>query len=140
MERQAAAAIATVHCGLVVLVVSGSVAAIFGLLRRRPGMSIALSLLLSSLILSDVLTGGCLLTTWEVNLLNQASPGSAYQGSFLDHYFGFVPPWFHAKVGPPIVVCGFLAAPFWLTIERRRRKRTSELPLAAPPESSAASR
>jgi hypothetical protein len=125
MYRQAAACIATVHCILVVMVVTGSVCAILGLLRGRPKHSVALMLLLLALILSDVLTGGCLLTTWEMDLLNRAAPGSAYEGSFLDHYFGFIPPAVHAQFGPLLVVTGFLAAPFWLLFDWRRGTRKS---------------
>jgi hypothetical protein len=126
MLRLAAATIASIHCLIVIVVVLGSLAAISGLLRNRPKLSLALCLLLLSLILSDLLTGGCLLTTWEVDLLNRASPKSAYSGSFLDHYFGFVPPAVHAHAGPPLVICGFLAIPFWWLLDRRRLARTTE--------------
>ena len=124
MLQQAAAAVAIVHCLIVVAVVLGSLAATFGLLRRRHRISIALSLLFMSLILSDLLTGGCLLTTWEVDLRNRAAPGSAYSGSFLDHYFSFVPPAVHAHLGPPLVVCGLLAIPIWWAVERKRSRTT----------------
>jgi hypothetical protein len=69
MHSSAAACIAAVHCALVVLVVTGSTCAILGLLRRRPLLATGLMLLLLSLILSELLTGGCLLTAWDAHSL-----------------------------------------------------------------------
>ena len=134
MYRVAAASVAAVHGLVFFMVLIGTTCALFGLLRRRPVMSSALFCLLLSLILSELLTGGCLLTTWEVQLLNRAEPGSAYEGSFLTHYFPFVPPAVFFQGGPPFVVAGAIAIPFWMFFERRVRCVAGRSDLDLPAE------
>lgn len=51
-------------------------------------------------LLSLVFTGGCFLTVWEKELRNSIAPGTAYAGSFLDHYLPFLPNWVTRSLQP----------------------------------------
>jgi hypothetical protein len=113
--------VALTHGLLILCVVSGSVAAVAGLLRRRPRLAAAFYTLILLVIASDRLLGDCALTQLEQSLRNDALPGSAYRGSFIGHYFGFLPPFVHHWIGPAIIVAALAAYPCWWWVDRRVR-------------------
>jgi hypothetical protein len=122
-----ASVVALLHGSIVTAVVIGAVAAMGGLLRRHPRWELLYAALLLSLVLSDLLLGDCLLTRVEKDLRNLAVPGSAYRGSFIGHYFPWVPHFVHAYIGPALVGAGLLALPLWRWVERRERRRSAGL-------------
>src|SRR2546421_659130 len=111
--------VAVTHGLIVLCVVVGSVAAVFGLLRRSRRIQWSFCSLLVALILSDLLLGSCALTELEKNLRNAAQAGSAYKESFIGHYFPMLPPKVHDFAGPTLVVAGLAAIPYWRWRDRR---------------------
>lgn len=93
MAELVANVIALIHALLIALVVGGAlVAATPRLVLRFPRWLIVAYLIsVGGTLLSDLMFGDCLLTQWERTLRNQATPGSAYGETFLQHYFGFLP-------------------------------------------------
>ena len=112
--------VAVAHGSLIVCVVVGSIAAIAGLLRSRRRLSGYFYSLILLLVASDVFLGECVLTRWERMLRESARPGSGYHGSFIGHYFGFLPPFVHHWIGPALVVSALAAYPCWWWVDRRK--------------------
>ena len=117
--------IAATHLLAVACVVLGALAAITGLLRRRPALERAYYVLLALVIASDRLLGDCFLSLWEQALREIDQPGSAYRHSFIREYLAFIPPELHARGTVPLFVAAILAAPFWRLLDRWRRKSTA---------------
>lgn len=113
--------VALIHGTVVITVIVGAMAAIIGVLRRRPRLEAAYYALFALVILSDFLLGECFLTGLEKHLRELHQPGSAYRGSFIGHYFPFVPRFVHAWIGPALVVGAIAAFPFWRWVEWRRQ-------------------
>src|SRR4029077_5736512 len=88
MYEIAANAIALIHAVLIGLVVGGALVALTpGVVSRFPRWLIAAYLAsVGGTLLSDLILGECILTQWERTLREQALPGSAYGGTFLQHY------------------------------------------------------
>jgi hypothetical protein len=120
MYAALAGTVAAAHGALVACVVVGSIAAILGRLRARRRIAALFYSLLGLVIASDVLLGECALTRLERRLREAAGPGSAYHGSFIGHYFGFLPPFVHHWIGPALVVAALVAYPAWWWADRRR--------------------
>ena len=112
--------VAVLHGAVVACVVVGSVAAILGRLRGRRRLSALFYSLLGFVIASDLFLGECALTRLEQRLRELSQPGSAYSGSFIGHYFGFLPPVLHHWIGPVMVVSALAAYPLWWWADRRR--------------------
>lgn len=113
MYRTLANAVAIVHGLLVLTVTVGSIAAFAGWFRNRTALTVLFALLLLSLVISDRFLGECALTGLEQRLRNLDAPGSAYTGSFIGRYFGFIPAWMHEWLGPALVVGSLIAIPAW---------------------------
>jgi len=113
--------VAVAHGALVAAVALGAVAAMLGLLRRRPRWERAYYALLVVVILANVLWGECPLTRWEQGLRDWNAPGSAYCNSFIGHYLPMLPPRILAWLGPALMAGASLAAPLWRWAARRRR-------------------
>lgn len=111
--------VAIFHGALVATVALGAVAAMLGLLRKRPRWERLYYGLLILVIVANVLWGECPLTRWEQGLRNINRPGSAYCNSFIGHYLP-LPPWMLAWLGPALIVGALLAAPLWRLADRRR--------------------
>jgi hypothetical protein len=114
--------VAALHGCLIVCVITGAVAAISGLLQRRRRVAILFYSLIAALIASDILVGECVLTRWERGLRGLQSPGAAYHGSYIHHYFSCLPPVIHSFGGPALVVVALLAFPLWRWADSRRAK------------------
>lgn len=112
--------VALIHGVIVISVITGALAAILGILRRHSRLEAAYYALLALVILSDILLGECFLTSIEKHLRELHRPGTAYRGSFIGHYFWFVPRFVHAWVGPVLVVGAIAAFPLWRWAERRQ--------------------
>ncbi len=112
--------VAVAHGALVAAVALGAVAAMAGLLRRRPRWERAYYALLLVVLVANVLWGECPLTRWEQGLRDWNAPGSAYRDSFIGHYLP-VPPRTLAWLGPALMAGACLAAPLWHWADRRRR-------------------
>jgi hypothetical protein len=110
--------VALIH-GLVILcVISGSVAAMSGWLRRYPRLELAFYFILILVVASDLLAGQCLLTGLEQSLRNSHLPGTAYRGSFIGHYAPFLPAFIHTYGGPALVAGALAAFPAWRLVDR----------------------
>jgi hypothetical protein len=123
--------VALTHGLLVIAVVCGSFAAAIGTLRLRPKVERVYYAVVAALIASDIFLGGCALTNLEKWLLESSAPGSAYQGSYLGHYFTFLPPVVHDRGGPALVVIGLLAFPGWRVRDFLANRRMRESPHAS---------
>lgn len=104
--------VAIFHRALVATVALGAVAAMLGLLRKRPRWERLYYGLLVLVIVANILWGECPLTRWEQGLRNINQPGSAYCNSFIGHYLP-LPPRMLAWLGPALLGGAFLAAPLW---------------------------
>jgi protein-S-isoprenylcysteine O-methyltransferase Ste14 len=93
MAEVLANTVALIHAALIALVVGGALVAMTPRVVPRFPRWLIVAYLLSvgGTLLSDLFLGDCVLTQWEKALRNQASPDSAYGGTFLQHYFGFLP-------------------------------------------------
>src|SRR5437588_2746084 len=96
--------VALIHGLTVAAVVTGSLAAISGRLRRCSRLQAGFYALIGLMIASDVLLGECFLTGLEHRLRALAGPGAAYRNSFIGHYLPWIPAWIHTWVGPALVV------------------------------------
>ncbi len=105
--------VAITHGLLVIAVISGSLAAVIGLLRHMPKLERAYYALVVALIASDLFLGGCALTGLEKRLREANAAGSAYRDSYIGHYASFLPPVVHDYGGPALVAMGLLALPGW---------------------------
>lgn len=131
-----ASTIALVHALLIALVMGGALVAITPrVIPRFPRWLVVAYLVAVGLtLLSHLFFGSCLLTAWEKELRNQIVPGSAYQGTFLQHYFGFLP----SSVTKPRNFApwlGIVLAPTaWAFLHLRRRRGESTQSSSPPPE------
>jgi hypothetical protein len=115
--------IALIHALLMALVIGGALVATTPrvILRFPRWLVVAYLIALGLTLLSYLFFGDCLMTVWEKELRDQAAPGSAYGGSFLQRYFGFLPrsltqpghfaPWLGT----------ILAVTVWAFLQLRRR-------------------
>lgn len=73
------------------------------------------------------LTGGCILTQWEQELLKAAGV-APYAGGFLDHYLPWAPKWIRRALQPLSlgVAGGLLFQGLLVWRKRRRLKRPTE--------------
>lgn len=113
--------VAVAHGAIVAAVALGALAAMGGLLRRRPRWERAYYALLVVVLVANVLWGECPLTRWEQGLRDWNAPGSAYCNSFIGHYLPMLPPRVLAWLGPVLMAGACLAAPLWRWADRRRR-------------------
>ncbi len=119
---------AVVHGALVTVVALGALAAMLGLLRKRPRWEHLYYGLLALVIAANLLWGECPLTRWEQGLRNINRPGSAYCNSFIGHYLP-LPPRMLAWLGPALIGSALIAAPcgVWPTgAEQGRRFRNAK--------------
>ena len=111
---------AVTHGLLVATVVLGAVAAMLGLLRRRPRWERVYYALLVVVIVANIVWGECPLTRWEQGLRNWNTPGSAYCDSFIGHYLPLLPRRTLAWLGPSLMGGAYLAALLWHWADRHR--------------------
>ena len=89
-------AVVVLHALVVGVTVAGTVAIFTGRFRHFRSRDLFQWVFLACCVgqlLSLAFTGGCFLTQWEKELRNSATPGTAYAGTFLDHYLPFLPKW-----------------------------------------------
>jgi hypothetical protein len=117
-------AIALVHAVLIALVVGGALVALTpGVVSRFPRWLIAAYLIsVGGTLLSDLLLGECVLTQWERTLRDAAVPGSAYGGTFLQHYFGFLPSGLTQPSHFPSYLGVILGITAWAGLQLRQRR------------------
>ncbi len=130
-------AVALIHVVLMALVVGGAlVATTPRVISRFPRWLIVAYLISVGLtLLSNLFTGDCLMTQWEKELRDRASPGSAYGETFLQHYFGFLP---NSLTQPGHFAPGLgviLGVTAWAILQLRRRGIESTHPSPPPPGS-----
>lgn len=125
MYEIAANAIALIHAVLIALVVGGALVALTpGVVSRFPRWLIAAYLVsVGGTLLSDLILGECILTLWERTLWDAAVPGSAYGGTFLQHYFGFLPSAWTEPSHFPSYLGVVLGTTAWAGLQLRRRRR-----------------
>lgn len=125
MYEIAANAIALIHAALIALVVGGALVALTPKVASRfPRWLIAAYLAsVGGTLLSDLFLGECILTQWERTLRERASPGSAYPGTFLQHYFGFLPSALTQPGSLPSYLGVVLGTTAWAALQLWRRRR-----------------
>jgi cytochrome c biogenesis protein CcdA len=115
--------VALLHALLMALVVGGALVATTPrvILRFPRGLAVAYLISVGLTLLSYLFFGDCLMTQWEKALRDQASPGSAYGETFLQHYFGFLPSGLTQPdcFAPALGV--ILAVTAWAFLQLRRR-------------------
>ena len=77
-------------------------------------------------VLSEALTGRCILTDTEKYLRTMYAPETAYTTSFLGHYFSFLPPAFIDAVGLITLLCMIVALVQVFLALRRTKRKSSE--------------
>jgi hypothetical protein len=126
MAELLANAIALIHALLIALVVGGALVALTPrVVLRFPRWLISAYLVsVCGTLLSDLILGDCLLTQWEKTLRDQASPGSAYGETFLQHYFSFLPATLTQPSHFPSYLGVILGVTAWAFLQLWRRGRT----------------
>ena len=127
--------IALIHALLIALVIGGALLATTPrVIPRFPRWLVAAYLVSVVLtLLSYLFFGDCLMTVWEKALRDQAASGSSYVGTFLQHYFGFLP---NSLTQPGHFAPGLgviLGITAWAILQLRRRANASTHPLPPPP-------
>jgi protein-S-isoprenylcysteine O-methyltransferase Ste14 len=125
MPEILANAIALIHAALIALVVGGALVALTPrVVARFPRWLIAAYLIsVTGTLLSDLFLGECILTQWERTLRERALAGSAYSGTFLQHYFGFLPSGLAQPSHFPSYLGVVLGVTAWAGLQLRRRSR-----------------
>jgi protein-S-isoprenylcysteine O-methyltransferase Ste14 len=127
--------IALIHALLMALVIGGAlVATTPRVIPRFPRWLVVAYLVSVGLtLLSYLFFGDCLMTVWEKELRDQAAPGSAYGGTFLQHYFGFLPHSFTQPGHFAPWLGAILAVTAWAILQLRRRANEPTHPSPPPP-------
>lgn len=102
--------LALLHALIVAITVAGGVAIFTGRFRQfRRDDIFAWAFFACCLgqMISLVLTGGCILTTWQRELLLRAGVAVPFSGTFLQRYLPWLPNWF-AVGGVPLLTLGAL--------------------------------
>lgn len=128
-------AVALIHALLMALVIGGAlVATTPRVIPRFPrGLVVAYLISVGLTLLSYLFFGDCLMTQWEKTLRNQASPGSAYGETFIQHYFGFLPGGLAQPGSFAPALGAVLAVTVWAFLNLRRRAGASTHPSPPPP-------
>jgi hypothetical protein len=131
MAELLANAIALIHAALIALVVGGALVALTPRVALRFPRWLIVAYLLSVVgtLLSDLILGECIMTQWERTLRNQAAPGSAYSGTFLQHYFAFLPSGLTKPSHFPSYLGVVLGVTAWAFLQLRRRGPKGSVPL-----------
>lgn len=117
--------IALVHALIVATTVAGGVAILTGRFRQfRIDDYFAWAFIACSLgqLISLVLTGGCILTTWQREFLLHAGEADAFSGTFLQRYLPWLPNWF-AVSGVPLLTLGAWAGAGVQIVSSIRKRR-----------------
>jgi len=117
--------LALLHAVVVAVTVAGGVAIFTGRFRQfRRGDLFAWAFLACSLgqLVSLALTGGCILTTWQRQLLLHAGDVKPFAGTFLQRYLPWLPNWF-AVHGVPVLTLGALVGASIQAVAAVRRRR-----------------
>lgn len=127
MYELLADAIALIHALLIALVVGGALVALTPRVASRfPRWLIAAYLIsVGGTLLSDLILGDCILTQWERTLRDHAAPGSAYDGTFLQHYFGFFPSGLTQPSHFPSYLGVILGVTAWAVLQVRRLRSST---------------
>lgn len=118
------------HILVVAVTAAGTVAVLTGRFRKfqkRDLFQLTFLACCAGQILSMALTGGCILTQWEQELLKAAGV-APYAGGFLDHYLPWAPKWIRRTLQPLSlgVAGGLLFQGLLVWRKRRRPKRPTE--------------
>jgi len=117
--------LALLHAVVVAVTVAGAVAIFTARFRRfHRGDLFAWAFLACSVgqLVSLALTGGCILTAWQRQLLLQAGDGEPFSGTFLQRYLPWLPNWF-AVQGVPLLSLGALVGASIQVVAAVRRRR-----------------
>lgn len=74
-------------------------------------------------LISLVLTGGCILTRWQRELLLRAGETEAFSGTFLQRYMPWLPNWFAVSGVPLLSLAALVGATVQVVAAIRRRRR-----------------
>ena len=102
--------LALIHAIIVAITVAGGVAIFTGRFRHfRLDDFFAWAFIACCVgqLISIVLTGGCIVTAWQRELLLRAGEADAFSGTFLQRYLPWLPNWF-AVTGVPLLTLGAL--------------------------------
>jgi hypothetical protein len=105
-----ARALVLLHSAVVGVTVAGGIAVVLGRfsrVHRRDYFAIAFFACSMGQLLSLVLTGGCIFTQWERQLLSVAGQPWSFDGTFLQRFFPWLPDRF-ATTGVPCLAFGAL--------------------------------
>jgi hypothetical protein len=122
--------LAFVHTLIVAITVAGGVAIFTGRFRhfrRDDFFAWAFIACCVGQLISLVLTGGCILTTWQRELLMRAGEADVFSGTFLQRYLPWLPHWFAVR-GVPLLTLGALAGAGVQIVGSIRKRRRGETP------------
>ncbi len=108
-----ARALAILHALVVGVIVAGTVAVVFGRFRhfRRDDLfAWAFFACCLGQLLSLALTGGCIFTNWQKELLLQSGETEPFSGTFLQRYLPFLPDWFAHRGVPLLTLAALIGA------------------------------
>lgn len=117
--------LAVLHAFVVAITVAGGVAVFTGRFRQfRATDGFAWAFLACALgqLVSLVLTGGCILTTWQRELLLRAGAPDPFPGTFLQRYLPWLPDWVAVR-GVPLLTLGALVGATVQVVHSARRGR-----------------
>jgi len=120
--------LALVHALIVALTVAGGVAIFTGRFRqfrRDDFFAWAFIACCVGQLISLVLTGGCILTTWQRELLVSAGESNAFSGTYLQRYLPWLPNWFAVR-GVPLLTLGALVGAGVQLVGSIRKRRLGE--------------
>jgi hypothetical protein len=120
--------LAFVHTLIVAITVAGGVAIFTGRFRHfRLDDFFAWAFIACCVgqLISLVLTGGCILTTWQRELLLRAGEADVFSGTFLQRYLPWLPNWFAVR-GVPLLTLGALAGAGVQIVGSIRKRRRGE--------------
>jgi hypothetical protein len=122
--------LALLHAVVVAITVAGGVAIFTGRFREaRLDDLFAWAFVACCVgqLISLVLTGGCILTAWQRELLLRGGEADPFSGTFLQRYLPWLPSWF-AVSGVPLLTLGALVGAGVQVVGSIRQRRRGEKP------------
>ena len=117
--------LALLHALIVGITVAGGIAIFTGRFRqfRREDL-FAWTFIACCLgqLISLALTGGCVLTDWQRQLLLHAGEGKPFAGTFLQSYLPWLPSWFAVRGVPLLTLAAMIGATIQIVASVRRNR------------------